>query len=188
MTAKKKKATSFAFENFLDGLKRPEDTIHLCTDVHVRARIQALMDELEAMPDDADESLIGNPRRDEIVAELDAIQNDEANWTAFTVQAPTREGRVKAVVTLSQGETDADGKSEAMLHAEATLVANCLIAIGGEPVDLSVEDAMEMQERMADDLFQELVDAIRQFGTDVNSVPFSQRLSRILETGTSSQS
>lgn len=181
----KKNTAPFDFEAFLSGVKRPEREVQLCVDVAARVEIDSLIGELESLPTD-DESLAGDPRRDEIVARLAELNADESIWTAFVVQAPTRSGRIKSVMTIAASEDD--DRPDAVLDAEAELLADCLVAIGGQRVTLTVEQAGRMQHSMPDDLVQELVNAIREFGSDVGSVPFSQRLSHALETGTSSPS
>lgn len=199
MSARKKQG-AFDVEAFIAGVGRPTREVELCTDLEVRARVDALLGELEGLGDDDDESLAGNPRRDAILDELRTIQEDESLWTKFTVQAPTREGRVYSTLNIARGIASSDDDSEndglneadhfaaASLTAEARLIADCLISIGGEKVSLTHAQAEAMQRTWPDDLVQELVDAIRELGSDMTTVPFSQRLSQTLGTGTSSRS
>lgn len=194
--AARKKQGAFDVEAFITGVGRPTRDVELCTDLEVRERVDDLLAELDALPDDGDESLAGNPRRDAILEDLRTIQEDLSLWTAFTVQAPTREGRVFSTMNIARGVSnqDGDGASEAdefasaTLTAEARLISDCVVAIAGEKVSLTHAQAEAMQRTWPDDLVQELVNAIRELGSDMTSVPFSQRLSQTLEMGTSSRS
>lgn len=193
----KKQNKPFDFARFITGVKRPERVITLCTDPQARIRLDGLIAELDSHQPNPDESLAGDPRRDQIVEQIRALNDDRSIWTEFTVRAPTREGNVFSVMNAAdvgdsedsdEGSTKADRTSEAILHAEARLISDCLVAVDGNPVSVTFAQAEQMQREWPADLINDLAGAVRDFGSDVNSIPFSQRLSLILETDTSSQS
>lgn len=192
------RAKSFNVESFIKGVSRPERTVPLCTDTEAKKELNALMDELESMQEVDDEPLSGNPRRDEIINRLKEMNENPSIWTEFVIQAPTRKGRVSSLMTLANVSNMAEATrgpdidkdnpqafSEAALTSEADLIADCLVAIDGNRVELSLDQAKRIQSSWPNDLVQELVQAIQELGSDVNSAPFSQRLSDTLSIPTS---
>lgn len=201
-----KKKQRFDLGTFIAGVERPTRVVQLCTDVAVRERLDSLMREVDALPATEDESLAGDQRRESLVAEIREITDTADVWTAFTVKAPTRTGRVFSTFNLidsrkddepesvgddsadDAGRSEGDSVSDVTLRAEARLIADCLVAIDGNPVTLTFDQAEQMQQSWPFDLVQELVDAIRELGSDINSVPFSRRLSQTLKTPVPSDS
>lgn len=154
--------------------------VNLCTDLEARSRADALQAELATLHPDDDETLAGNPRRSEVLAELRTIVDDAEAWTEFTIRASSRASRVGSVMGLAEaGEHISAGD---VLAAEAALLADCVVAIDGEPVKLSGAEVAEWQQTWPDDMVQELVDAVRELAAGSTSAPFSRRLSESLAT------
>lgn len=163
---------------FIRGVERPTSTIQLCMDATVRERTDTLMAALGALKTD-DEPLMGDPRRDEILAELRAISENTELWTSFTLQAPSHASKAAYMVAMAeQGDTAQDR----ILAAEAAMLADCVVRIADQPVTLDEGDAMAMLEGWPDALTQELVEAINDLGATMVTAPLSRRLSETLAT------
>lgn len=172
--------TKFDAAAFIAGVGRPTRDVQLCTDMAARTRMDAIMRDLSELPKPGDdEPLAGDGRREKLLDDLRAIQEDDATWTTFTIQAPTRNGRIASARVLAASD---DMDADSLLAAEAELIADCLVGIAGEPVIMVPPYVRVMQAQWPDDLVREILDAIRELGGDVTSVPFSRRVSESLAT------
>lgn len=170
----------FDVNAFIRGVDRPTRALSLCTDPAARTRVDQLMDQISALPKSDDESLAGDPRRDELMAELKTLA-EGPGWVEFVVRAPTHTAKVRYQSALSDAEKG-DNFTERLIAAEASMVADCLASIDGNPVNLTVEQAHRMLESWPEDLTNEIVDAVNDLGGSLLSVPFSRRLSQTLGT------